>query len=491
MKRVLILTISLFLMNNIFAQTRNIDTLYLESIAEFSAKFSDFKEKSINKHTAFLEDCNREYATFIADIWSEYKVFIGEEAPVNPYPLEPTIKEDVDIKTTPAELPIKEIVAIPSVKPVAPIFVPPLNEEPNEEFSFTFIGTKISVGLTAKHHFTLSSTQEIDVANMWQILSDGRMVDIIIDCLYWKDKMQLNDYFYVLMLDSMCDSFFDSSHTNESRLMKTYIMTQSGYDAKCGRKGDNLIVLLAIEETVYGTTYLVVDGRKYYIIDESQSGENKYYTFAQKFADNSKNCSMRIDSEIVHPRNVNTPKTLTSKRYPSLKVEATVDKNLIEAYNSYPRCRWDVYAKAPMSSNLASVVYPKIKREIAGKSKIEAANIILNFVQTAFDYRTDEEYFGYERSLFVDETFYYPYSDCEDRSILYANLVQNLLDLDVVLLYYPDHLATAVRFEGNYTGDYMMINNEKYTICDPTYIGANVGEAMPMCKGVSAEVVIL
>ncbi len=462
-----------------------------EFVKQRQQAFAEFKSEREKAYETFITERNEAFAEFLAQRWPEYKKKSGEEPPVKPLPLEPIIKEDVDIKVPPVKLPIKDVVSIPPVKPVAPTFVPPLKEEPKQEFSFTFIGAKISVGLTDKHHFSLSSTQERDVANMWQTLSDGRMADVINDCLYWKDKMQLNDYFYVLMLDSMCDSFFGLSKANESRLMKTYIMTQSGYDAKCGRKSDSLIVLLAIEETVYRTTYLIVDGQKYYIIDEPQSGENKYYTFAQKFSDDSKNCSMRIESEIVHPRNANTAKTHTSKRYPSLKVETTVDKNLIEAYNSYPRCRWDVYAKAPMSSNLAGVVYPKIKSEIAGKSEVEAANIILNFVQTAFEYKTDEEFFGYERSLFVDETFFYPYSDCEDRSILYANLMSNVLGLDVVLLYYPNHLATAVKFKGNYTGDYMMISNEKYIICDPTYIGANIGEAMPDCKGAAAEVVIL
>ena len=45
--------------------------------------------------------------------------------------------------------------------------------------------------------------------------------------------------------------------------------------------------------------------------------------------------------------------------------------------------------------------------------------------------------------------FYYPYCDCEDRSVLYSYLVRNLLKLDVVLLDYPNHIATAVCFNEN------------------------------------------
>ena len=110
-------------------------------------------------------------------------------------------------------------------------------------------------------------------------------------------------------------------------------------------------------------------------------------------------------------------------------------------------------------------------------------------MQTAFDYRTDDEQFGQERPLFADETLYYPYSDCEDRAILYAVLVRDLLGLDVVLLHYPGHLATAVCFGDDTPGDYMSIGGRKYIVCDPTYIGAPIGLAMPQYKQTPAEIV--
>lgn len=85
--------------------------------------------------------------------------------------------------------------------------------------------------------------------------------------------------------------------------------------------------------------------------------------------------------------------------------------------------------------------------------------------------------------------FHYPYSDCEDRSILFARLVRDLMKLDVVLLYYPEHIATAVCFKENVKGDYMQIGAKRYVVCDPTYVGADVGDAMPDLKRVAAQVV--
>lgn len=72
--------------------------------------------------------------------------------------------------------------------------------------------------------------------------------------------------------------------------------------------------------------------------------------------------------------------------------------------------------------------------------------------------------------------------------MLFSYLVRKLLGLDVVLLDYPNHIATAVCFKGNVGGDYLMVNGRKYTVCDPTYIGASIGMTMPKFKTVAAKV---
>ena len=144
-----------------------------------------------------------------------------------------------------------------------------------------------------------------------------------------------------------------------------------------------------------------------------------------------------------------------------------------------------------MSTSLEKKILPLLEQMTSNKSKEEATEIILNFMQTAFKYKTDEEQFGYERPFFVDELFYYDYSDCEDRAILFSYLVRKVLKLDVVLLYYPNHLATAVKIPSYNKGDYVSLNGQRYIICDPTYINAGIGEAMPQFKNVKARVIEL
>ena len=124
-------------------------------------------------------------------------------------------------------------------------------------------------------------------------------------------------------------------------------------------------------------------------------------------------------------------------------------------------------------------------------TQLEAVERLLNWVQTAFVYEYDNVVWGDDRAFFPDETLYYPYCDCEDRSILFTRLVRDLLGLKCILIYYPGHLASAVCFTDHVSGDYILVNGDKYIVCDPTYIGASVGYTMPDMDNASAKVIVL
>lgn len=182
-----------------------------------------------------------------------------------------------------------------------------------------------------------------------------------------------------------------------------------------------------------------------------------------------------------------------------MTVAAGANLNLLELYSEYPMVYknndtntiWAIYANAPASKEMRENVYPLLKSGIAGRSESEAANMLLDFVQTALEYKTDGEAWGNERVFFPDETLYYPYCDCEDRAILYSRLVRDLMGLQVVLLYYPGHLATAVEFNENIPGDYIVLNGHRYLVCDPTYINAEIGSTMPGMDNSKVSVIML
>ena len=65
------------------------------------------------------------------------------------------------------------------------------------------------------------------------------------------------------------------------------------------------------------------------------------------------------------------------------------------------------------------------------------------------------------------------------------------MGIETALVYYPGHLAAAVRFNENIPGDYFVIGDKRYLVCDPTYIGANIGRTMQGMNNNEAQVILL
>ena len=251
---------------------------------------------------------------------------------------------------------------------------------------------------------------------------------------------------------------------------------------------DELKLMIATAGTVYGTPYLTLGGSKYYVFEPTPGSSMGIYTYRQDFANAKNLVSLNIETLPAFAMQ-EQDRTLTPSGS-TLKVQTVVNKNLIDFYYDYPKCDVVVHYKTPMSEELRSALYPQLKAAIAGKSQKDAANLLLNFIQTSFEYMTDGEQFGYEKPNFPDETFYYPYCDCEDRAMLYSTLVKDLLGLDAILLDYPNHIASAVRFTESIPGDNVVLDDgSEYLICDPTYIGAPIGVCMDQFKNIAPEII--
>jgi hypothetical protein len=326
------------------------------------------------------------------------------------------------------------------------------------------------------------------VADAWKTLSNSRYNDLLNDCLALRETLNLCDWGYMELLKTLSERFFGKP-CNEAVVLQMFILAQSGYKVRLARAGERLVLLVPFLQTFYEYAYISINGLKYFILDKSLKGQ-QFYVLNHEFP-KEQSASLQL-SQPNFPLALTPAKTFASRLFSNLSVNVSTNQNLIDFYNHYPvSAEWNLYTLASLSETVKSTLYPALQHIIAGKSEKEAANIFLHFVQTAFEYKTDEEQFGYERPLFGDESFFYPYNDCEDRSILYATLVKELLHLDVVLLHYPEHLATAVCFREKVEGDYLSINGKTYIVCDPTYIGADIGWTMSQFKTTKVGIVKL
>ena len=461
---------------------------YQDYINQQKQELGRSKDSVQQDYDQFRQKANEEYARYMRERWEEFQSLKGEPVPEIPEPPQPYERE----KDQPIpELPIKfdRLVPTPNPKPVGPLKRPDTPVVPSTpsmpEFKFIYYGTPCQVHLDNSLKFKLKDISENAVADVWEHLSSEMLEVLLDDCFGLRDKLALGDWAYYCMLRELSDQYL-GKHTNESAIMQTYLMAQSGFKVRIARKDNHLVLLLPFDGAVYGKTYLTLSGDNYYDMEEEKGGS--YFTFNRSFTNNDRVLSLRMSKTPKLAKNLSGERAFTSKRYPDLTVSMAQNKNLMDFYNDYPQCVWTNYSWAGLSDETKAKLYPVLRKGIEGKSQIEAANRLINFVQTAFEYKTDGAQFGYERSLFADETFFYPYSDCEDRSILFSILVRDLLGLEVVLLRYPDHLATAVHYTENLRGAYFEMDGKTWYISDPTYIGANVGECMPNYVNTKPEI---
>jgi hypothetical protein len=161
----------------------------------------------------------------------------------------------------------------------------------------------------------------------------------------------------------------------------------------------------------------------------------------------------------------------------------------MEMLRHYPQTDIPVYAVSDVMPVLRDDVLSQIEPTIKDMSLKAAANKLLHFVQYSFKYATDDEQHGYEKPYFFEENFYYDKNDCEDRAVFFAYLVRRLLNLDVHLIHYPEHECTAVCFpDDSVSGDGYMYEGKRFVICDPTFIGALIGNCMPRYKSTTPKV---
>lgn len=408
---------------------------------------------------------------------------------------QPSPQPKTEPAPAPKPIPVQpEVVVVPkpapAPDPIAP--VKPKEEIPSKRVTVSYYGTLVSLNFPTSDNLKIKSLNENDIADAWNILSDKRYDITVKSALDARKANDLCDWAYMNLLQTVTEKQYGK--TNEAVLMQAFLMSQSGYRIRLAMTDSKLFMLITSLYEIYDMNYIKLDGMKFYVIGEQ--GNSFLRTCQAKF-DKEKSLSLQIASLPKLGEDLSPKRTLTSRK--GVTASVSVNKNLIDFFGSYPSAcingdystKWAAYANTPLDKNIKDALYPVLRKTVAGMNERDAVGIILNWVQTAFKYGYDDQIWGGDRPFFAQETLYYPYSDCEDRAILFSRLVRDILGLNVVLLYYPGHLASAVAFSSDVKGDWLSYNNRRYTVCDPTYENAPVGATMPGMDNTKAKVIVL
>ena len=478
MKRYVILLLSLFFAVPLAAQSRR------EALLEYQARRRQ-------AYAEFQDNYRKACADFMRKRWEAFRSEAPVPLPERKEPPQPVVKQpDESAAPTQDRIPYKEVVEAPvrtvpetPATPAAPE-VPGAPKEPD--------GPKAP---DAPAEPKLPGTKKDGDRTPPAATGKGGPAPAVVtsrpcrftfyECRELKEQLRLNDWGYYALVRTLSDGFF-GKQSAESVVLQSFLMAEAGCKVRLARGGDRLCLLLALDDQVYAKPYFKIDGQTFYLLDDMARAAS--YNI----------CNFRMPGERPLSLAMPVPPVLAQKSGQpavrkcgegALTTTVAVNRNLMDFYTDYPPCYWSIYAATELTPAVRDQLYPTLRSALAGKGEYDAANLLLHYLHRAFPYKTDEAQFGVERTLFAEEMFHYPYSDCEDRSILFARLVRDLMKLDVVLLYYPEHIATAVCFKENVKGDYMQIGAKRYVVCDPTYVGADVGDAMPDLKRVAAQVV--
>ena len=438
-------------------------------------EFQEYKDKR-----------DKEFAAFLKAHWKAVDIVKGKVRDEQPkpdvMPVAP-ISPAQPVSQKPVIVPVDVIVPKPDVTK-KPVVAPMVIAAEGKQLAIDFYGKPLHFYYDGRLSQRLSSKiDKTAISNYWSTLSRTDYENLLKQLSTHKESLLLNDWAYASLINKLAMKI-NSNRSNESALLNWFLLAKSGYKARIAYNNSTLFLLVPSQHEMFEVSYFIFSGQRYYAVmfDGNDQQLGRVYTYDGEYPDTTKEFDMRVTS-VVASSDQPEPRHLSfefdGKKY---NIDVSYDRGRIKFFSSYPQLNLNLYFSSSVYSNTATPLQKQLAIIMRGMSEQQAVNFLLRFVQTSFQYETDRQQFGEENYLFPEETLFYPYSDCEDRAVLFAWLVKSLLNLDVIGLDYPGHVAAAVHFNEAVSGDSVSYDGQRYVVTDPTYIKASVGMTMPGFK---------
>lgn len=402
------------------------------------------------------------------------------------------LKTRVD-KSGVVDLPAKNYVEVKRPTPVAA----------GTEIRLNFYGREVPIHVSQKLKAKSNGVDEQDVADYFANIAKNREETKALwdELTVVVDHFGLNEWGYFCLLRSLSEKMFTNI---DDRVLFCFYMLRNEGNFKTrvarGQNSDKLTLLIALDNSkqVYSYTFFrFADNEdatkkvKYYTVYGGGKAKEPVYSYSFCKQDAEKK-EMGLDfTKNLNMGACDVTRTvqLTKKR----SVTLPYNKAHMAYLNDVPMTVFPIYFENPIAIEAQKVLQNSFNEMRDQYTPTQFIQMLLHFVQTGFEYKTDDAQFGYEKYFYPEEVIGYPYCDCEDRSALFAWLVQKYTNAKVIGLQYEGHVATAVWFgdDVKLKGDGFMYGGKKYYVCDPTYINASIGMTMPQFKGKTPKIIKL
>lgn len=478
--------------------------------------FNKWLKKDTEKFSNYLSEEDQKFLQFLKNDWEKFQLQSGIKFDATPKPTVAPIytpeKENEKVRQPDADIPAKEPKVKEQVKPkeendeiIEKAKTTPRKKKnevpkniqkklPKDYLKIDFFGEELA--LPKMKNFNPGSCDKVNpelIDNYWSAISGSNYKDLILRSKEIQNELKLNGWGYYKLLGIIANNIAPND-PNSQNLFVWFLLNKSGYKARIVRTDDQVILSIPSRNQFYGVSFVAGsdEEEKSFLLNvvEARGIPSSFYSYKKDYSGATEYIDLNIIKTPLLNGVTGTKKLHFKYRGSEYNLPVQYDVGLIKFFEKYPLTDLSVYFNSDNSNNFKSGLLTSLQSIVTDKSIPDAANLLLRFVQTAFDYKTDADNFGREKFLFRDETVFYQYSDCEDRSILYSFLVKELLGLDVVGIHLPGHVCTAVKFNSEINGDSIMYKGEKYLICDPTYINAYIGMSMPKHKDSKIENII-
>lgn len=346
--------------------------------------------------------------------------------------------------------------------------------------------------------------------NYYNQLNSTKYINIISNCLITRQNLQLNDWFYYRLLQEFTNTILRDKSLAQRTLFLWFLLHKSYFKVQINYNNTEVFLSVYTEDKLYD-----VPMRGYeqgWFIDLEQDNTNILTSTLSALSDHKcltltkgRAFSFKIDKLplFANPK-IEKKDLFFIHNNQDYKVTVHINKSVMWAMYGYPEISIVEHAKIPLSASAETSLIEPLKNYSKTMNEVEGVSFLLSFVRNSKKYANDLYYLtkknvgaitkpstnpapagseavGFQKqenlTFTPEETLYYDYSDCEDRSVLFAYLVRNVLNMEAILLDYPEHAAVAVLLKEP-IGQTIEYNGKKYTLCDPTGPGNNlkVGE---------------
>lgn len=479
-------------------------------------EFDDFLKEIQEEFTSYEKRINYEFADELRRQWEEFQVFKGEKLPIGPKPVTiPVAPSDTNlvscvIKGTPtpetnsilgtvarmavrkwltwqsrqlsAEDMLKARKTISDKADKSKLVPKPLKR------MLTFYNVPVSIDIPAEYtEYKMPGNSEGDVADFWTYLASSNFEYIVKQVAQQADSKGLENWALFKYIETVSENVFTPGQEDEQEVFKVFLANQLGLDIKVGRANSKLVAMVAITQKVYEWMSVQIDKKKYYFRHDDED-LTSLYTYQMHFKEPVAQIDLlkSMPDILSHPAKIQT-RTFKSTAF-NCDINIPLDTNICHFMADFPRVRCDIPAMTDVGKQVAESLYDTMYPKVKDMSQYDAVHTLMKFMHNDFEYATDQDQFGYEKPFFCEENFMYPYNDCEDRSVLFSFLIRHILGMDVVLLHYPGHIMTAVAFDEEITGAYLVHEGKRFFVCDPTYLGSRPGMIHPDYRNLRCQI---